>query len=86
MQIKLYSARELDKKFPSGDWNECKIITKTGDDKRLRRYYGIYRWDYKRLSKRWHNVSDTENGPIFTVYRIETGHYVPKCFVKKVKQ
>lgn len=86
MRIKLYSARELDKKFPSGYWNGCKIITKTCNNKQLQRYYGIYRWDYKRLSKRWHNVSDTENGPIYTVYHIDTGHMVPKCFVKGVKQ
>lgn len=85
MKIKLYSARELDKKFPSGKWNGIEFIKRHGN-KAWWWYYGIPRYYYKKLTRKYFKVIDIEDTPPYIAYEIQGGISIPEIFVKKVKQ
>lgn len=87
MKIKLYSVRKLDKKFPSGKWNDIEIIGNHNADKKYwRNYYGILHGYYKKLARRYLKVTEVDNAGLYTRYRLPDGTIIPEIFVKKVKQ
>lgn len=86
MKIKLYSARELDKKFPSGKWNGITLIEHRSSDKYWWYYYGIPRNCYKKLARAYLKVIDVDDTPPFIVYMVQGEIAIPELFVKKVKQ
>lgn len=89
MKIKLYSARELDKKFPSGKWNGIEIIDRRASDKYWWRYYRVIRNEYKRIARRyrkaelWFNGMDSLKRYHVIVHGLD--YAFPEIFVKKVK-
>lgn len=85
MKIKLYSARELDKKFPSGKWNGIEIIERHGN-KAWWYYFGIPRYYYKKLTRKYLKVINIDDAPPCIAYMIQGEIVIPEIFVKKVKQ
>lgn len=95
MKIKLYSARELDKKFPSGKWNGIEVIERHGN-KAWWKYYHVLRFNYKRLARFWRKARLAQNPVIMTQnglisapvkeYWLDNGYVVPEQFVKKIKR
>lgn len=85
MKIKLYSARELDKKFPSGKWNGIEVIERKGN-KVWWYYYGIPRNCYKKLARAYLKVIDIKDTPPYIAYTTLGEIIIPEIFVKKVKQ
>lgn len=89
MKIKLYSARELDKKFPSGKWNGLEVIERKGNDKYWWRYYGVIRNAYKRLARHYQKVECWHSGDVmrktYHLFVHNQEFAFPEIFVKKVK-
>lgn len=87
MKIKLYSARKLDKKFPSGKWNGIEIIGRHNTNKKYWwNYFGIPHKYYKKLTRTYHKVINVDDEGPCTKYKISDGTIIPEIFVKKVKQ
>lgn len=88
MKIKLYSARELDKKFPSGKWNGIEFILHKGTDKYWWRYYGVTRGAYNHIARHYRDAEYQSHGTFPKVYLISISGQefaFPEIFVKKVK-
>lgn len=87
-KVKLYSARELDKKFPSGKWNDFEFIERRGN-KAWWEYYGVPRFMYNKLARHYRQATVYNETSLLRMYTIHTrgldGIQFPESFVKKVK-
>lgn len=88
MKIKLYSARELDKKFSSGKWNGFELIKRYGN-KAWWNYYGLPRFIYNKLTRHYLQAVICDDTSLLKIYAIHAHGFdvrFPEIFVKKVKQ